>query len=133
MSHNSAPLPIAVRRALKQLGQDLQHARRRRRLTTLMVAERAQITRPTLWRAERGDGSVSLGTYATILWVLGLGERIGQLAAPETDAVGLSLSDEQLPKRISAGRPRNKRGNAPIGPEQVADAKSTEPSQPEEP
>lgn len=81
-----------------------------------MVAERAQITRPTLWRAERGDASVALGTYATILWVLGLGDRIGQLAAPETDVVGLSLADEQLPLRISAGPRATKRKTKGVDP-----------------
>ncbi len=47
---------------------------------------------------------MSLGTYATILWVLGLSDRIAQLAAPGTDVVGLALADEQLPKRISTRR-----------------------------
>jgi type II secretory pathway component PulJ len=101
-------LPIAVRRNLVQLGRDLQRARRRRRLTTSMVAERAQISRPTLLRAERGDPAVSLGVYATVLWVLGLGDRLGQIAASETDLVGLGLEDEQLPQRVSSRRPRRK-------------------------
>src|SRR5436309_802143 len=48
-------LPIAVRRILAQLGRDVQRARRRRRLTTSLVAERAQISRPTLLRVERRD------------------------------------------------------------------------------
>jgi hypothetical protein len=69
-----------------------------------MVAERASIARATLRRVERGDASVGLGVYATVLWVLGLGDRVGQIAAPETDAVGLSMEDERLPQRISSGR-----------------------------
>jgi hypothetical protein len=39
---------------------------------------------------------------------LGLGERLGQLAASETDSVGLSLADEQLPQRVSSPRPRRR-------------------------
>lgn len=97
-------LPIAVRRALRQLGTDIQRARRRRRLTAEMVAERANIGRATLRRVERGDASVGLGAYATVLWVLGLGDRIAQIAAPATDAVGLSMQDEHLPQRVSSGR-----------------------------
>lgn len=108
MSRTTPLAPLAVRRALRQLGLDLQRARRRRRLTAEMVAQRAQITRPTLRRVERGDASVAVGTYASVLWVLGLGERIGELAAPETDALGLSLADEQLPQRVS-GAPRARR------------------------
>lgn len=101
-------LPIAVRRLLAQLGKDIQRARRRRRLTTTMVAERAQISRPTLLRVERGDPAVSLGVYGTVLWVLGLGDRLGQIAASETDLVGLGLEEEQLPQRVSSRRRREK-------------------------
>jgi transcriptional regulator with XRE-family HTH domain len=114
MPRTTPLLPLPVRRALKQLGSDIQRARRRRRLTAEMVAERAQIARPTLRRVERGDASVGLGIYATVLWVLGLSERIAQIAASETDVVGLGLEDERLPKRISSGprKPRPRRGAA---------------------
>lgn len=115
MPRTTPLLPIAVRRALAQLGKDMQRARRRRRLTTSMVAERAQISRPTLLRAERGHPAVSLGIYATILWVLGLADRLGRIAATETDLVGLSLADEQLPQRVSSGRRRrNQRNIKPV-------------------
>lgn len=69
-----------------------------------MVAERARVSQPTLLRVERGDAGVSLGIYATVLWVLGMGERIERLAAPETDAVGLALETERLPKRVRLPR-----------------------------
>src|SRR5215468_6555567 len=108
MPRTTPLLPIAVRRTLAQLGKDLQRARLRRRLTTAMVAERAHISRPTLLRAERGDPAVSLGVYATVLWVLGLGERLGQLAASETDLVGLNLEDERLPQRVTSPRSRRR-------------------------
>lgn len=113
MPRTTPLLPIALRRGLKQLGTDIQRARRRRRLTAEMVAERARISRPTLRRVERGDAAVGLGVYATVLWVLGLGDRIGQLAAPETDAIGLSMEDERLPQRISSGPRAPRRPRAP--------------------
>ena len=81
MPRKTPLLPIPIRHVLGLLGADLHRARRRRRLTTAMVAERAQISRPTLLRVERGDPAVSLGVYATVLWVLGLGDRLGRLAA----------------------------------------------------
>jgi transcriptional regulator with XRE-family HTH domain len=93
-------LPMAVRRTLSKLGHDLSAARRRRRLSMAMVAERALVSRNTLTRVERGDAGVSMGIYATVLFVLGLADRIGQLADPGTDALGLALEDERLPKRI---------------------------------
>jgi len=121
MPRKTPLLPLAVRRGLIQLGTDIQRARRRRRLTAEMVAERAQITRPTLRRAERGDASVGLGVYATVLWVLGMGDRIGQLAASETDVVGLSMEDERLPQRISSG-PRAPRRSGAAAAESASSA-----------
>lgn len=99
-------LPAAVRRSLEKLGQDLSAARRRRRLTMALVAQRALISRSTLARVERGDPGVSLGIYATVLFVLGMAERVGDLADARADAVGLALAEEQLPKRVRMPRRR---------------------------
>lgn len=93
-------LPIPVKRALAKLGRDIRTARVRRRIPTTTMAERAFITRPTLLKVERGDPGVSLGVYATILFVLGLSDRIGELAAPGQDEVGFELEAQGLPKRI---------------------------------
>jgi len=65
----------------------------------MIVAERSFISRNTLTRVERGDPAVALGIYATVLFVLGLAEDLGNLADPLTDAVGQSLEAERLPKR----------------------------------
>ena len=92
-------LPLAVRKALRKLGGDIQVARKRRRLTMTIVAERAFISRNTLTRVERGDPAVSLGIYTTVLFVLGLAERVGDLADPLSDSVGISLETERLPQR----------------------------------
>jgi len=64
------------------------------------MAERAFITRKTLGRVERGDPAVSLGIYASVLFVLGMVDRLAGLVDPTTDRLGISLEDEQLPKRI---------------------------------
>src|SRR5262245_34340705 len=97
-------LPVPVRRALAKLGGDLSAARRRRRLTMVLVAERAMISRSTLARVERGDPGVSLGIYATVLFVLGMSDRLDDLASAREDAVGLALEDERLPKRVRLPR-----------------------------
>ncbi len=105
-------LPAAIVRALRRLGQDISTARRRRRLTMAMVAERAMISRTTLARIERGDAGVSMGIYATVLFVLGVGERIGELADPRTDDVGRALEVERLPRRVRPPRRRPVEGPA---------------------
>ena len=105
-------LPAALVRALRKLGQDISAARRRRRLTMVMVAERAMISRTTLGRVEQGDAGVSMGIYATVLFVLGVGERIGELADPRTDDVGRALETARLPRRVRPPRQRRVGGPA---------------------
>jgi transcriptional regulator with XRE-family HTH domain len=97
-------LPIPVRRALKKLGADISVARRRRGIGTALMAERAFTTRPTLMKIERGDPAVSLGIYASVLFVLGMTERLASLVDPAQDPLGMSLDEERLPKRIRTRR-----------------------------
>jgi transcriptional regulator with XRE-family HTH domain len=94
------PLPLPVKRALAKPGQDIRSARLRRRITTAMMAERAFITRTTLRKVEQGNPAVSLGIYATVMFVLGLTPRLADLADARADDVGLQLEEERLPKRI---------------------------------
>ena len=69
-SRSSKSLPLSVKRALKKLGSDLADARKRRRISTTTMAERAMISRTTLVKVERSDQGVSIGIYATVLFVL---------------------------------------------------------------
>jgi len=81
-------------RILEQLGENIRLARKRRKLTTLQVAERANIDRGTLAKVEKGDGSVSLAAYFNTLRVLGMHEDFLKLAAD--DKVGRNLQDLEL-------------------------------------
>ncbi len=93
-------LPIPVMRALRKLGEDLNHARRRRRITLKLMAERSGLSRTTVGKIEKGDASTSIGGYAAVLFVLGMEERLGDLVDSVHDLVGLRLEDEKLPKRV---------------------------------
>ena len=97
-------LPIPVIRALLKLGKDIKDARRRRRLAMAIVAQRASISEPTLIRIERGDPKVSMGSYATVLFVMGMADRLADLVDATNDPVGLQLEEENLPKRIRTPR-----------------------------
>ena len=43
------------------------------------MAERAFISRSTLVRVEKGDPGVSMGIYASVLFVLGRADRLGDI------------------------------------------------------
>ncbi len=93
---------------LEALGQRLKDARLRRRFSMETVCARADISRPTLYKAEHGDPSVAMGIYVQVLRVLGLVEDLAFIA--KEDALGRRLQDESLPQRKRA--PRKK---APAG------------------
>jgi transcriptional regulator with XRE-family HTH domain len=104
-THKSAStIPIPVSRALRKLGHDIRDARRRRRIPVAILAERASISRMTLNKVEKGDPGVSLGSYVTVLFVLGMVDRLADVADPRHDTVGLELDEENLPERIRLPR-----------------------------
>ena len=103
-SRASVVLPIPVRHALRKLGHDIRDARRRRRIPVAIAAQRASISRTTLVKIEKGDPGVAVGIYATVLFVMGMVERLADLADPKNDAVGLQLEEEHLPQRIRGAR-----------------------------
>lgn len=102
MGRTTPELPLSIRQTLDKLGRDIRNARKRRRITTRVMADRAGISRPTLRRVERGDPSVALGIYASVLFVLGMADRLGELADATHDRRGLELQEEELPERVSS-------------------------------
>ena len=105
-NRSSAAIPVPVARALRKLGHDIRDARRRRRIPAAILADRASISRTTLNKAEKGDPGVSLGTYAMVLFSLGMADRLADVADPRHDAAGLELEEENLPVRIRLSRRR---------------------------
>ena len=97
------PLP-SLQRRLTAVGENLRLARLRRKLSATMVAERADISRPTLRAVERGDPSVSFGAYANVLFCLGLEQDLEALG--RDDELGRKLQDAGLTvKRRAPRRP----------------------------
>jgi transcriptional regulator with XRE-family HTH domain len=103
---SSGKLSIPAQRALRKLGADIRDARRRRRIPTALMSERARISRMTLAKVENGDASASIAAYANVLFVLGMIDRLAGLADSGQDSVGLALEEERLPKRIRLPKPR---------------------------
>jgi transcriptional regulator with XRE-family HTH domain len=101
-------LPIPVIRALRKVGQDINDARRRRRITIQLMAERANLSRATIGKIEKGDSTTSIGGYASVLFVLGMTDRLSDVVDSVHDLIGRRLEDEKLPQRVRM--PHKKRG-----------------------
>jgi len=83
-------------KVLEQMGENIKIARKRRKLTMLQIAERADISRSTMHLIESGNSSVAMGAYFNVLRVLGLQDDFLKLAAD--DELGRKLQDLQLLK-----------------------------------
>lgn len=94
------PNPIVVAEALRRLGSDIQSARKRRRLTMVMMAKRIGVSVPTLRRLEAGDPGVSVGNVACALEAIGVLDGLAGCAQASNDQVGMMIEQERLPKRV---------------------------------
>lgn len=93
-------LPIPVQKGLRRLGKNISDARRRRRIGMALMSERSGFSRVTLSKIEKGDPSVSMGAYASALFILGMSDHLERVADASYDIVGRELEEESLPKRI---------------------------------
>lgn len=94
MARTTAQMPSGIEEILKTLGENIRLARRRRTITTTMLAERAGMVRKTLRSIERGDSGVTLGAYASALFCLGLEKDL--LLIGQDDPLGRKLQDAGL-------------------------------------
>ena len=79
---------------MEQVGENIKLARKRRKLKTIQVAERADINRATLYQVEKGNPSVSMGAYFNVMRVLGLQDDFLKLGSD--DELGKKLQDFEL-------------------------------------
>jgi hypothetical protein len=100
-------LPQETVAALARLGADLGVARLRRRESLRSWAQRMGVSVPTLMKMERGDAGVSLGIYATALWLMGRTDALAALADPQTDRGALEADVRAAVKLRSARQARS--------------------------
>jgi transcriptional regulator with XRE-family HTH domain len=98
-------LPLPVERAINKLGSDISLARRRRHISQASLAERIGASLSTVRRMEKGDVRVPIHFFARALYVFGEIQALEHLLDTPNDEIGLTLMDEQVPKRV-----RSKRG-----------------------
>ncbi len=86
---------------LSRMGDQIRLARLRRNLSVELVAERADISRATLWKVEKGDPSVAIGIYAAVLHALNNMDTDLLLVAKD-DVMGRTMQDLELSVRKRA-------------------------------
>lgn len=103
---NKRPLLLPRhQRAMEQVGEQFKLARLRRKLSMEQVAERANISRSTLWNIEKGDPGVAIGNFYLVLNALGLEKDMALLASD--DELGRKIQDAGLISKKRAPKHRN--------------------------
>lgn len=103
MSKRTVVIMPETQRILGTMGEQIKLARLRRNLAAELVAERAGISRATLWAVEKGTPTVSIGTYAAVLHALGGMDKDFELVAKD-DEFGRKLQDLNIQTRARAKR-----------------------------
>jgi len=101
-------LPPACAAALRKLGGDLATARKRRGQSLKDWAVRVQVSVPTLMKMEKGDPAVSMGVYATALWLMNRHSTLASAADPKEDLAALEAEIRAADERH---KPRSRRGS----------------------
>ncbi|MDP1726860.1 MAG: helix-turn-helix transcriptional regulator [Bacteroidota bacterium] len=87
-------------RILEHLGENIRLARLRRKLSSEQLAQRAQMSRYSIWQIEKGTPGVSMGAYLQVLFVLGFEHELESVAA--NDDLGRKLQDIGLSEKRRA-------------------------------
>lgn len=101
MSKKTIVIMPQTEKILEQMGEQIKLARLRRKLSAELVAERAGISRATLWSIEKGSPSVAMGMYAAALHALN-GMDKDLLLIAKDDEFGRKLQDLELLTRKRA-------------------------------
>jgi len=104
VAQSVSSLPGSAQASLEVLGEHLRLGRKRRKESMRSWALRMNVSVPTLAAMEHGDPKVSMGVYATALWLLGRDEALRELAEPKND-------DQALAQELLVVQNKGKRRN----------------------
>lgn len=90
---------------MKSLGQLIQIARKRRKMSVSDLANRVGADRRTISQLEKGSPGVSLGVFMQVLSVLNLVRGFSEVLQPENDIDAITIEVRRARKR---GRAINK-------------------------
>lgn len=95
MAKKTVKLLPNTKHMLEQMGEQIKLARLRRGISATLAAQRANISRSTLYNVEKGNSSVSIGVYAAVLHAInGLDKDL--LLIAKDDELGRKLQDLEL-------------------------------------
>jgi hypothetical protein len=115
-------MPPATLAGLQKLGSDLAVARLRRKESLASWASRLGTSIPTLMRLEAGEPGVSVGIYASALWLIGRNGSLADLASPENDRGALELDVREA---VALGNERRIRAQTSVVSRNSQKAKAT--------
>lgn len=102
MKTKKNPILPQAKKTLEMFGENIKLARLRRKLSMEQIAERAGISRSTLVKIEKGDDSVSMGSYFQVLFVMRLDKDFLNVA--KDDVLGRKIQDAGLVTKQRAPR-----------------------------
>lgn len=124
MPAKSPQITVNTNKNLKAFGVQLAGRRKALGISATATAEAAGISRVTLHRIERGEASVTMGAYLSVVLALGLSLEAAETHTQEKRAA----AKPKLPKKIRlANYPQLKRlawqieGTKTLGPKEVLD------------
>ena len=94
-----------TQKILATMGNQIKLARLRRDLSVALIAERADVSRSTIWAIENGSPSVSMGAYAAVLHAVNGLDKVLLLIGKD-DVLGRTIQDMHLPVRKRAPKER---------------------------
>ena len=95
MGKKSVTLLPKTTKILEQMGEQIRLARMRRKISVALVAERADVSRASVWAVEKGSAAVAIGIYAAVLHAIhGMDKDLLKVAAD--DEFGQKLRDIEL-------------------------------------
>ena len=94
------PISARTRRHAQTLGERLVEWRKLQDLTAEQVAQRAGVSKPTLWKLEAGDPGVSIGVLLDVARALGITDLILEAVDPFQTDLGRARAGQSLPKRV---------------------------------
>ena len=94
------PVPVKVRLAAKEIGENVSSWRRMLNISSEELAERVAVSRSTISRIENGDPSVSFATFLSVCCILGILDTVMEATDPYETDLGRLRADQNLPQRI---------------------------------